>query len=90
MATNGKLKVDEELAVEALQAARDMLEHADGEVVMDFSAVQRIDARTVKALEDLANKADDRQVRVALCGVNVDAYKVLKLVQLAQRFTFVN
>ena len=90
MAKNGRLKLDEEHAVEALQEARDVLDHADGEIVMDFSAVHRIDARTLKELEDFANRADDRQVKVALRGVNVDVYKVLKLVKLASRFSFTN
>lgn len=84
------LKIDEERAVQALQEAGDKLDHADGEVMIDFSAVRRIDPSVLKALEEFANKADDKAVKVALHGVNVDVYKVLKLVKLAQRFTFAN
>jgi anti-anti-sigma regulatory factor len=84
------LKIDELRAVQALQEAGDRLDRADGEVVMDFSAVRRIDSNLLQAMEEFANQADDNSVKVALHGVNVDVYKVLKLVKLAQRFTFAN
>jgi anti-anti-sigma regulatory factor len=84
------LKIDEQRAVQALQGAGDRLDRADGEVVMDFSAVRRIDSNLLQAMEEFANQADDKAVKVSLHGVNVDVYKVLKLVKLAQRFTFAN
>jgi anti-anti-sigma regulatory factor len=84
------LKIDEQRAVQALQGAGDRLDRADGEVVMDFSAVRRIDSNLLQAMEEFANQADDKAVKVSLQGVNVDVYKVLKLVKLAQRFTFAN
>ena len=34
--------------------------------------------------------ADAKTVKVVLRGVNVDVYKVLKLVKLTPRFSFVN
>ena len=36
----------------------------------------------------LAGIADDKAVKVVLRGVNVDIYKVLKLMKLASRFSF--
>jgi hypothetical protein len=41
-------------------------------------------------MEEFARIADDKAVRIVLRGVNVDVYKVLKLVKLAHRFSFVN
>jgi anti-anti-sigma regulatory factor len=90
MAMNTVWLIEEERAVQALQDAGDKLDRADGEVVMDFSTVRRIDTSVLNALEEFANKADEKAVKVALHGVNVDVYKVLKLVKLAQRFTFAN
>jgi anti-anti-sigma regulatory factor len=43
----------------------------------------------VQALEELADRADEKGIKVALRGVNVDVYKVLKLVKLSSRFAFV-
>ena len=39
-------------------------------------------------LEELASIADDKAVKLVLRGVNVDIYKVLKLVKLTSRFSF--
>jgi len=61
---------------------------ASGEVALDFSAVRRIDASVIAGLEKLADTAESKSVQVGLHGVNVDVYKVLKLLKLAQRFSF--
>jgi hypothetical protein len=39
-------------------------------------------------MEELVDRADNQSVKVVLCEVNVDIYKVLKLVKLAPRFSF--
>ena len=59
-------------------------------MTLDFSSVRRIDASVVRAMEELADRAKEKDVKVALRGVNVDVYKVLKLVRLASRFSFVD
>ena len=41
-------------------------------------------------MEELARLADEKAVKIVLRGVNVDVYKVLKLVKLSPRFNFVN
>jgi anti-anti-sigma regulatory factor len=84
------LKIDEERVVQALQEAGKKLDGVEGEVVLDFSSVRRIDASAVRAMEGFADTADDKAVKVALRGVNVGVYKVLKLVKLASRFSFVS
>jgi anti-anti-sigma regulatory factor len=84
------LKIDEERFVEALQAAGEKLNGVDGEVALDFSAVRRVDASAVRAMERFASIADDKHVKVVLHGVNVGVYKVLKLVKLGSRFSFVS
>ena len=84
------LKIDEQHLVHSLQEAGEKLDNVEGEVVWDFSSVPKIDASGLMALEDCARKADDKGVKVTLRGVNVNVYKVLKLVKLASRFSFVN
>jgi len=84
------LKIDGERVVPALQEAREKLDSAEGEVVLDFSAVRRIDPGAIREMEALARIADRKAVKVMLRGVNVDIYKVLKLVKLTPRFSFLN
>ena len=50
----------------------------------------RLDSRSLLAIEEFTTLAADKGVRVVLRGVNVGVYKVLKLVKLASRFSFVN
>jgi anti-anti-sigma regulatory factor len=83
------LKIDGEHLVQHLQDARDRLNTADGELVLDFASVRRIDPSAVKEMETLASVADEKSVKVVLRGVNVEVYKVLKFVRLARRFSFV-
>jgi len=82
------LNVNEKDLVPALHDAADKLDSADGEMVLDFSSVRRIDSNAVRAMEELARKADEKAVKLVLRGVNVDVYKVLKLVNLAPRLSF--
>jgi hypothetical protein len=42
----------------------------------------------VRALEELAALADAKSVKVVLRAVNVDIYRVLKLMKLTGRFSF--
>jgi anti-anti-sigma regulatory factor len=57
-------------------------------VVLDFSCVSRIDAAAIRAMEDLAIEAGEKSNKIALQGVSVEVYKVLKLVKLAPRYSF--
>jgi len=82
------LKIDAERVVPALQDALEKLDGAGNELVLDFSAVRRIDPSALRAMEHLAGAADDKAAKVALRGVNVDIYRVLKLMKLAPRFSF--
>ena len=84
------LKIDEERVAQALQEAQERLDSVEGEVALDFSSVRRIDSSALRAMEELADIADEKDVKVALRGVNVGVYKVLKLVKLASRFSFVS
>jgi anti-anti-sigma regulatory factor len=89
MAMIAAWRIDGERVVHALEEFRDKLGSADREVVLDFSSVRRIDTSAIRAMEDLAVIADEKAVKIVLRGVNVDIYKVLKLVKLAPRFSFV-
>jgi len=84
------LNIDETSVAPALQEARQKLDGAGGEVVLDFSSVRRIDADALQALQELAREASQKAVRVVLRGVNIEIYKVLTLVKLAPRFSFVS
>ena len=82
------VRIDAERVIEGLEDAREMLDSANGELVLDFSSVCRIDPSAVRALQALAATADEKTVKVVLRGVNIEIYKVLKLVKLARRFSF--
>jgi anti-anti-sigma regulatory factor len=83
------LKIDEERVVQGLQEAGEKLDSIEGEVALDFSSVRRIDSSALRAMEEFVGMADDKGVKVVLRGVNVGVYKVLKLVKLGSRFSFV-
>lgn len=84
------LRIDEERVVSALQDAVTSLDCAAGEAVLDFSSVRRIDSGGLRALEELLRAADDKAVKIAFRGVNVDVYKVFKLLKLTQRASFLH
>lgn len=74
----------------ALREARDKLSDSAGELVLDFSAVNRVNPADLQALEELARTAEEKTCVVALHGINVEVYKVLKLAKLTSRFSFTN
>jgi anti-anti-sigma regulatory factor len=82
------LKIDGERVAETLREAGGKLDRADGEVLLDFSSVRRIDPSAIQEITKLAATADEKGVKLTLRGVNVDVYKVLKLVNLTQKFSF--
>ncbi len=83
-------KIDEECITPVLRDAVKKLESANGEVVLDFASVRRLGPSALRAMEGFADDAQHRGVKVVLRGVNIDAYRVLKLVKLAKRFSFVS
>jgi anti-anti-sigma regulatory factor len=82
------LKIDGERVADSLKEIGEKFEGAQGEVVLDFSSVRRIDPDALTALEQLLSTADKKAVKVALRGVNVDIYRVLKLAKLTPRLSF--
>jgi len=92
MTTNAVcIKLDPERLAHALrQEAVEKVNCAEGEVVLDFSSVLRIDPNVIRAMEELADVADARPAKIVLRAVNTDIYKVLKLVRLTQRFSFLS
>lgn len=81
------IQVDPEHTQAFRDEAIERLTRADGEVVLDFTSVKRIDTNGVRVLEELAGMADEKSVKLVLRAVNMDVYRVLKLLRLAQRFT---
>ena len=89
MATTAEwFKVEDGRTAQVLQDAADKLDSADGNLVLDLSSLRRIDPAALRGLEEFVNQADAKSVKVTLRGVNVDVYKVLKLMKLAARFSF--
>jgi anti-anti-sigma regulatory factor len=84
------IKIDEQQVVQALREAGEKLNSADEEVLLDFAAVRRLDPKALRAMEEFSDIAQRQGVKVVLRGVNVDVYKVLKLVKVAKRFSFVS
>ena len=83
-------KLDDRNAASILTELGETLNRTQGEVVVDFSSLRRVDGAALHALEEFAAKAELSSVKVILRGVNVDVYKVLTLVKLTSRFSFVN
>jgi len=83
-------KVDKENVPSILQGIEKSLDRSQGEVVIDFSSVARLDGAALRSLAEFANNAEAASVKVILRGVNVDVYKVLVLMKLTSRFSFVN
>jgi anti-anti-sigma regulatory factor len=81
-------KIDGERVVPSLDEAREKLDNAEGEMILDFSSVCRIDAGALRAMEELAAGAEGKGVKLVLRGASIDVYRVLKLMKLAQRFSF--
>jgi anti-anti-sigma regulatory factor len=82
------LQLSEDDLLSGLRQAGEKLGSTDGEMVLDFSAVDRIDPAAISAMEDLAGVAQAAGVKLALRGVNIGVYKVLKLAKLRSQFTF--
>jgi anti-anti-sigma regulatory factor len=90
MTTSTSLLVDSESPLKTLKEGAAMIGAADGELVLDFSAVRQIDAQSLRALEELAKQAEQAKLDVICRGVGVTVYKVLKLARLASRFSFID
>ena len=81
-------KIDGAQIAQSIDEIREKLSSTDGEAVLDFSSVERLDTAGLSALEGLATAADEKGVRLELRGVNVGVYKVLKLARLTSRFSY--
>lgn len=86
MATINWISVEEDRLVSVLHEAGKRL---DGqEVLLDFSAVQRMDVNGLRAIEEFAAAASGRGVKVVARGVRVDVYRTLKLARLSSRLSY--
>jgi anti-anti-sigma regulatory factor len=82
------IELEKGRAVPVLEEALQKLDAADHEMVLDLSFLRRMDAGGLRALEALASAAEKKNVKLALRGVGIEVYKVLKLMKLAPRFSF--
>ena len=83
-------KIDGENVAENLRAIGEKLRAGDGELVLDFAVVRGLNPAVLAALEQLAEAAEQKKIRLVLRAVNIDVYKVLKLARLAARLAFLN
>lgn len=84
-------RVDPADIARSLRDARPALDAlADGELLLDFSTVRRIDPAGVRALGELATAVAGRDVRLTARAVAVGVYKVFKLSGLADRLSFMS
>jgi anti-anti-sigma regulatory factor len=82
------LKADEKNLSDVLQGARQKLESAGGELVVDLSSLRRVDASLLLAMQEFATMAQGKGAKLVLRGVSVDLYRVMKLVKLTAAFSF--
>lgn len=90
MATTVSMDVAGKSATLALEEALRKAGAAEGDILLDFASVRRLDANAVRVMKQLADTAGNKGVKVALRGISVEVYRVLKLLELAPRFSFIN
>jgi anti-anti-sigma regulatory factor len=83
------LKVEADGITQTLREFLVELPGVRNEAVLDLSSIQRLDAKHLEIMKDIAATAEAKRLKVILCGVNVKIYKVLKLARLTQRFVIV-
>jgi anti-anti-sigma factor len=83
------LKIDGNNVKADLLEAEESLEGRQ-ELALDLSGVGRIDSAGLEGLQSFAHRAEDRKIKVALLGVNVNVYKTLKVARLTRCFSFVS
>ncbi|HTZ84784.1 MAG TPA: STAS domain-containing protein [Candidatus Acidoferrales bacterium] len=90
MGTVAEFAVEENSLISLLEKAKQEPNNTRTDLVLDCSTVHRIDAADLRALEDFAQFATEKELNVILRGVRVDLYKVLKLIGLTNYFSFAN
>lgn len=75
---------------EPLARAMEQLDGAEKELTVDLSAIRRLRAADLRALEDLARAAEQQTVKLTLRGAGPEVYKTLKVAKAAQKFSFAN
>lgn len=83
-------KLEDASVAEELQETCATLPDANGEILLDFSSVHRLDTRGLAALEALAAAAHAKAATIVLRGVSAEIYKVLTLLHLTAPFSFVD
>jgi anti-anti-sigma regulatory factor len=88
MTTVALQNVDEESVVKTVREAKQALNGTGSNTVLDFSLVCVVRARTLGAMEELAQTADEKDIKIVLRGVRPGVYKALKLARLTRKFGF--
>ena len=80
-------------ATSMIRGLEDAAKNLDGsgvETVLEFSAVSRLDASSLQALQEFASLANEKRSKVIIRGLNVEVYKALKLAKLTRVFSFLD
>jgi anti-anti-sigma regulatory factor len=83
-----RVKVDDANIATTIDKVSEKLNASEGEVLIDCNALMRLDGGALRALEDLARLAREKETKVVLRGMNVELYRVLKLTRLTSTFVF--
>ena len=83
------LKIEPDGITESLREALAALSAGESNAVLDFSSIERLDAKHLVIMKEMAAVAESKGCKVALRDVNVRIYKVLKLARLTQGFLIV-
>jgi len=84
------VKIDSARMLESLATAQTKLDAGESEVVLDFSSVERLDAAALNQLSELGALSSKKSARLALRGVNIGVYRVLKTSKIADEFIFLS
>lgn len=84
------VSLEESSLVPALLDTGKKLDGAGIEIVLDFSLVGRLDSHCLRAIEEFSCRADEKETKVTLRGVNAEMYKTLKLAKLTRMFSFLD
>ncbi len=82
-------KIDHEHVLKSLQECEDKVRDPQGELLLDFTTVEKLDTSSLRELEKLAGIMERQKAKLVLRGVNVSLYKVLKLARLTDHLRFV-
>lgn len=84
------INICEQNVAEGLRAIEQERTNTSGDIILDFSCVQRLDANALLALQKLAAAPDAESPKLVLAGLKPGIYKVLKSLKLSSKFSYLD